>query len=138
MPDTESYLETILQHRFTTDELKEHNLGNLLLASLTQKIGFVNAIKEVGKVLAVRGRVYPATLVENISLKAKFDDGKEAIGETNIANQNKKIKSISIIPSQASPLPETLKAIENADAIILGPGSLYTSIIPHFFGGKHT
>ncbi|WP_353893820.1 gluconeogenesis factor YvcK family protein [Proteinivorax hydrogeniformans] len=132
LADTESYLEIIIQHRFTIDELKEHNLGNLILASLAQKIGFVNAIKELGKVLAVRGRVYPATLEPTISLRAKFKDGTEVVGETKIAQENKQIKKISIIPDKAEPLPETLQAIENADAIILGPGSLYTSIIPHF------
>ncbi|WP_350344196.1 gluconeogenesis factor YvcK family protein [Proteinivorax tanatarense] len=132
LADKESYLETILQHRFSNDELKEHSLGNLILASLSQKIGFVNAIKEVGKVLAVRGRVYPATLEPKISLRAKFKDGSEVVGETKIAQENKVIKRISLIPDTAEPLPETLQAIKNADAIILGPGSLYTSIIPHF------
>ena len=91
---------------------------------------FELAIKESSKVLAVRGTVLPSTL-ENVTLGAVFEDGKKVFGESNISSSMKKISRILLKPPNAKPLDEALKAIQKADVIILGPGSLYTSIIPN-------
>jgi uncharacterized cofD-like protein len=131
LSESEPILEKVFQHRFKTGVgLEGHNLGNLFLAAFTEIMGFEQAVKEMAKVLAVRGKVLPVTL-ENIVLQAKLKDGGIVWGESNISKSRIPIEKISIIPSYAKPLEDTIQAIKEADAIILGPGSLYTSIIPN-------
>ncbi|NMB41971.1 MAG: YvcK family protein [Firmicutes bacterium] len=131
LADTEPLLKRLFQYRFKGHEsLKGHSFGNLFIAAMTEITGFNIAVQEFGKVLAIRGRVLPATL-EQIRLKARFVDGSDAEGETNIVDQRKPIEHISLIPANCAPLPEVINAIREADAVILGPGSLYTSIIPN-------
>jgi uncharacterized cofD-like protein len=131
LAETETLMDKVFQHRFRQEgSLQGHNLGNLLLAAMTEITGdFVSAIRETSKVLAVRGKVIPATL-ERITLGAIMADGKRITGETAIREYGEKIQEIFLLP-QCSPVPDTLQAIAEADAIVIGPGSLYTSIIPN-------
>ncbi|MGI6413234.1 MAG: gluconeogenesis factor YvcK family protein [Syntrophomonadaceae bacterium] len=132
LAQTETLMHQVFQHRFKQGNgLQGHNLGNLLLVALTEITGdFVSAIKEVSKVLAVRGQVIPSTL-EHVILGAKMKDGATICGETSIRGYGEGIERIFLIPEKCLPIPETLNAIMEADAIIIGPGSLYTSIIPN-------
>jgi uncharacterized cofD-like protein len=132
LAETETLMDEIFQHRFQQGEgITGHNLGNLLLVAMTEITGdFVSAIKEVSKVLAVRGKVLPSTL-EKVVLEARMKDGQTIIGETAIRNYPAAIDQIYLMPEECLPVPATITAIMEADAIILGPGSLYTSIIPN-------
>ncbi len=131
LAETETLMNKVFQHRFLQGgSLQGHNLGNLLLVAMTEITGdFISAIREVSKVLAVRGKVLPATL-EPVILGGIMADGNRVMGETAIRDYQASIKEIFLIP-ECGPLPETLEAINEADAIIIGPGSLYTSIIPN-------
>ncbi|NLW92130.1 MAG: YvcK family protein [Syntrophomonadaceae bacterium] len=131
LAETETLMDKVFQHRFRHESsLQGHNLGNLLLVALTEITGdFVSAIREVSRVLAVRGRVLPATL-EHVTLGASMDDNSIIYGETAIRRYNSRIRQLFLTP-ECLPIPETLQAITDADAIIIGPGSLYTSIIPN-------
>jgi uncharacterized cofD-like protein len=131
LADTEPLMEKLFQHRFSTGSLKGHSFGNLFLAALTEVVGdFELAIRESSKVLAVRGRVLPSTL-EDVVLEAEFEDGSIICGESRIPKMKRVINKIRLKPSNAKPLEEALEALEEADAIIMGPGSLYTSVIPN-------
>ena len=132
LAETETLMDKIFQHRFKQGEgISGHNLGNLLMVAMTEITGdFVSAIKEVSKVLAVRGQVIPATL-EAVNLGAEMSDGALIIGETAIRKYEQNISRLFLIPSQCLPVQASIEAIMAADAIILGPGSLYTSIIPN-------
>jgi len=132
LADTEPLLEKVLQYRFHQGEgLAGHNLGNLLLAALQDMTGdFVTAIKELSKVLAVKGKVLPATL-QKVCLIAEYVDGTIVKGESNIPKMGKPIKQVSIEPFDVKPLNEAIEAIKEADGILIGPGSLYTSVIPN-------
>ena len=132
MAEAESSLQDLFNYRFTEGSLAGHNFGNLFLAAMTQVSGgsFEQAIKEMGRVLAVSGRVYPATL-EKVTLNAETYSGDIIRGETNIGVNDRPIKRLFLEPSGAKALPEVLKALREADAVVLGPGSLYTSILPN-------
>lgn len=133
LADTETLMDEVLSYRFRQGEgLAGHTLGNLLLVSLTEVAGsFVRAIQEVSKVLAVRGRVLPSTLSQ-VVLAAELADGTVVEGETSISQQGTRgIKRVFLQPATALPVPETLEAIRQADAIVMGPGSLFTSVIPN-------
>lgn len=132
LAETETIMDKVFQHRFCqSGSLQGHNLGNLLLVALTEITGdFVSAIKEVSEVLAVRGKVIPATL-EHVRLGALMQDGVLIEGETSIREYGAGIEQLFLVPDHCLPVPETLNAIMEADAIVLGPGSLYTSIIPN-------
>lgn len=131
LADTEPLMKDLFQYRFTEGSFKGHTFGNIFLAAMTEVMGdFELAIKESSKVLAVRGRVLPSTL-NDVVLEAEYSDGGITCGESNIPQIGRKIKRIRIRPEDAKPLDEALEALEKADAIILGPGSLYTSVIPN-------
>lgn len=132
LADTEPLMERLFQYRFSWGNgLKGHSFGNLFIAAMTDITGdFEMAVRESSKVLAIRGRVLPSTL-ESVSLIAEFEDGSIVKGESAIAAQGKPIKKIRLSPEKAAAHKQAVEAIEKADAIILGPGSLYTSIIPN-------
>lgn len=135
LANTEPIMEQLMQYRFPEGKLKGQSFGNLFIAAMNDICGsFDGAIKEVSNVLAVTGKVLPVTL-ENVVLYAELEDGTVIKGESQIPIKqqavNKRIKNVFIRPANCKPLPEALKEIHDADAIILGPGSLYTSIIPN-------
>lgn len=137
LSDVEPLVEEMFQHRFSTStELSGHSLGNLILAAMTSITGnFVHAIQEMSKVLNVRGRVLPAAN-QSVVLNAEMEDGTIVSGESKIPYSGKRIKRVFLTPGKIKPLPETLQAIRQADLIILGPGSLYTSILPNLLVPK--
>jgi uncharacterized cofD-like protein len=128
--EDEDLLAQLFNHRFRAgDSLKGHNFGNLFVAALTEITGdFAHAIQLTSKILATRGRIYPVTTA-NATLVARMRDGSLVRGETNITASQLHIEELMLDPPDAAPLPETLEAIERADLITVGPGSLYTSLI---------
>ena len=125
-------MRDLFQYRFQEgDGIKGHSFGNLFITAMTQVTGsFQEAIEESSKVLAIRGKVIPSSL-DKIRLKAEYCDGSTKEGEDKIPEEEKPIKKISLIPLEAKPNPEVIQAIKIADLIILGPGSLFTSILPN-------
>lgn len=125
-------LSQLFQYRFASGRgLKGHSFGNLFLTAMHQITGdFSQAVKLSSEILAIRGRIFPATSA-NVRLEATLEDGVIVRGESKISKSKKPIRSISIDPSDCEPLPDTLEAIAQADLITLGPGSLYTSVIPN-------
>ncbi|HEY4552493.1 MAG TPA: YvcK family protein [Bacillaceae bacterium] len=132
LSDVEPLVEEMFQHRFkTSNELSGHSLGNLIIAALTSITGdFVHAVKEMSRVLNVHGKVLPAAN-QSVVLHAEMEDGTIVSGESKIPFSGKKIKRVFLTPEVIKPLPETIRSIREADLIIVGPGSLYTSILPN-------
>jgi uncharacterized cofD-like protein len=132
LADVEPMLSQMFQYRFKAGKgLAGHSLGNLILAAMTDITGdFLSAVRELSRVFAVRGRVLPATS-HAIVLKAEMADGTIVEGESSIPKAGGIIRRVFIEPPDVEPLAEALKAVQEADAILLGPGSLYTSIIPN-------
>ncbi|MBI4373085.1 MAG: YvcK family protein [Candidatus Omnitrophica bacterium] len=132
LADAEPLIRDLFQYRFVEGEgLKGHSFGNLFITALSMVTGdFEKAIKESSKVLAIRGRVLPSTL-DKVTLVGEFTDGTVAEGETKITDVRKPLKRISLRPANCRATDEALEAIQNADLIIMGPGSLYTSILPN-------
>lgn len=130
MSNTEPLMEKLFQYRFSlSGKIAGHPFGNLFLAAMTDITGdFQKAIKECSAVLSVRGDVLPATM-SMCSLKAELEDGSILYGESSINRNNKRIKRLSIDPTDAKANPSAISAILNADLVVIGPGSLYTSII---------
>jgi uncharacterized cofD-like protein len=130
LSEEEDLLTQLFGHRFRGgDALKGHNFGNLFVAALTEITGdFAQAVQLSSKILATRGRIYPATTA-NTTLVARMDDGTRVRGETSITASRRRIVELTLDPPKPAPLPETLEAIERADLITVGPGSLYTSLI---------
>src|SRR5688500_7938134 len=124
-------LSRLFKHRFRGDgQLGGHSFGNLFLAALTEITGdFAEAVKLSSEILASKGHIYPAT-VADVRLAAELEDGTTIRGETNIGQAGHKIKRLYLEPQGSKPMPETLAAIESATAITIGPGSLYTSLLP--------
>ena len=127
----DSPFKELLQHRFgNIDGLQGHPIGNLLLTALTTITGdFAEAVSRLGEMVGLRGRVLPTT-TENVSLRAEMVSGQVVSGETAIVARRLKIRRLSLEPSPR-PMPEVLRALINADGIVVGPGSLYTSILPN-------
>ncbi len=128
----EALLGRLFQYRFHAGRgLIGHNFGNLFLAALTHITGdFTEAIRESSKVLAIRGRIFPSTLA-NVNLVATLANGRRVRGETRITASRVRIKKLELSPKRVRPLPVAIEAIRKADLILLGPGSLYTSVLPN-------
>jgi uncharacterized cofD-like protein len=132
LAEDEHLLTRLFQYRFESEgDLSGHSFGNLFLAALAGVTGdFLEAIKVTSEVLAIKGRIFPST-AEDIALVAELEDGRVIRGETNIVESRSPIRRLRLSSEHCSPLPETLEAIEHADIVTIGPGSLYTSIIPN-------
>lgn len=124
-------LEKLFQHRFEEGDLKGHPFGNIFLAAMTQVTGdFELAVKEANRVLNVRGRVLPAT-TSKISLIAEHADGSKTTGESLVGKVTKPVKRLSLKPEDAPAGTDVVDAIMQADLVLLGPGSVYTSVLPN-------
>jgi uncharacterized cofD-like protein len=128
----EHLLGQLFQYRFPAGRgLAGHSFGNLFLTALTNVTGdFPEAVRVSAQVLAIRGRIFPST-AENVTLQAELEDGTIVAGETNISKSRKRIRRVWLVPRRVRPVPEVIEAIRAADLILVGPGSLYTSIIPN-------
>lgn len=124
-------LSRLFQYRFTGDgDLGGHSFGNLFLAALSEVTGdFAEAVRLSSEILASKGHIYPATMAD-VTLAATLDNGTTAFGETNISKVGRHIKKLHLDPEECLPLPGAINAIAEADLITIGPGSLYTSILP--------
>jgi uncharacterized cofD-like protein len=132
LSEDSTLLSRLFRYRFRgSGELGGHSFGNLFLAALTEVTGdFVEAVRLSSEVLASKGHIFPAT-INDIRLIAELEDGTEVHGETQITASRAPIKRLRLEPEQCLPLPEALSAIRAADVITVGPGSLYTSILPN-------
>ncbi|MEJ5337137.1 MAG: gluconeogenesis factor YvcK family protein [Thermus sp.] len=125
-------LPALLAHRFDRGELKGHTFGNLFLVTLDQVAGdFAEAVREANAILNLRGQVLPAT-PEAVRLLARFQDGREVVGEVAIREAGGRIREVALLPEPKEVMLEALSAIRRANLLLLGPGSLYTSVIPSF------
>ncbi|MFC4713958.1 gluconeogenesis factor YvcK family protein [Planococcus dechangensis] len=132
LSDAEPFLAEMFQYRFThSHDLEGHSLGNLMLAALTDMTGdFSHAVREMSRVMNVNGTVLPAAN-QLVTLNAELEDGTIIKGESKIPAYLQPIKRVFLEPANVKTLPDTIQAIEAADVIVVGPGSLYTSILPN-------
>ena len=135
LANTEPTMEQLLNYRFTEGSLAGQSFGNLFLAAMDGISGsFDEAVHRMGEVLAITGRVLPVTN-QSVHLEAEFVNGSRVLGESKIFYAKKRndcrIRQVRLVPEHPKPLPESIEAIAQADLILLGPGSLYTSIIPN-------
>jgi uncharacterized cofD-like protein len=128
----EALLAKLFNYRFATGRgLKGHNFGNLFLTAMTHLTGdFAHAVRLSSEVLAVGGRIFPST-ASDVRLEATLENGQQVFGESKIGRSKRPIAEVRMVPAKAKPLKETLEAIAEADIITLGPGSLFTSVIPN-------
>ena len=132
LSEDEALLARLFQHRFAKGSgLEGHSFGNLFLAALTSlTCDFSEAVRLSSEILATRGHIFPATTA-NIELEALMQDGSRVRGETKITASKGRIRELSLVPSNPEPHPQTLETIAQADVITIGPGSLFTSLIPN-------
>ena len=132
LAEDDALMSRLFRYRFPEKSaLEGHSFGNLFLCALTEMTGdFAEAVRLSSEVLTTRGHIYPATKA-NCELEALMDDGSRVRGETNITASKQRIVRLQMIPDNVAPLPQTLDAIANADLITIGPGSLFTSLIPN-------
>ncbi len=131
LSEDSNLLSRLFRYRFSSDgQLSGHNFGNLFLAALSEITGdFAEAVKLSSEILASKGHIYPATM-SDVRIAAELIDGSVVRGETNIGKVGNLIQKLYLEPENCSPLPDALEAIKNADLITVGPGSLFTSLLP--------
>jgi uncharacterized cofD-like protein len=132
LSEDEALLSKLFRHRFAKGSgLEGHSFGNLFLAALTSLTSdFSEAVRLSSEILLTRGHIYPAT-TSNIELEALMEDGTRVRGETKITASKGRIRELFLVPPDVGPMPQTLEAIASADLITIGPGSLFTSLIPN-------
>ena len=132
LSEDEALLSRLFQHRFIKGSgLEGHSFGNLFLAALTSITGdFAEAVRLSSEILLTRGHIYPAT-TSNVELEACMEDGTRVRGETKITASKGTIRELFLVPPDVEPMPQTLEAVARADLITIGPGSLFTSLIPN-------
>ena len=132
LSEDESLLSSLFQHRFEGGgDLAGHNFGNLFLTALTAVTGdFSEAVRAASQVLAIRGRIFPSTN-QSVSLIAELENGERVAGETNISSSTTPIRRVSLDPTTCRPPEDALEALSQADLVLIGPGSLYTSLVPN-------
>jgi uncharacterized cofD-like protein len=131
LADDESLLGALFSYRFSAGALSGHSFGNLFLAALTEVTGdFDQAVKVSSRVLNIRGTVLPSTM-SDVRLHALLSDGREMAGETSIGRSPVSVERVWLEPSGAEALPLALERIAEADVVVLGPGSLFTSVVPN-------
>jgi uncharacterized cofD-like protein len=137
LSEDENLMSRLFRFRFEgKGELYGHSFGNLFLTAMASvTCDFAEAVRLTSEVLAIKGVIYPSTN-SSVVLRARFEDGQSAEGETKITAAHKRIREISLIPSEAEPLQGALDAIADADLITIGPGSLYTSLVPNLLVQK--
>jgi len=132
LSEDEALLSRLFQFRFPAEsQLSGHSFGNLFLLALTELTkDFAQAVQLSSDILATRGHIFPST-TSNVNLEARMDDGSLVFGETKINASDRRITELYLVPADVKPLPQTLEAIANADLITIGPGSLFTSLVPN-------
>jgi uncharacterized cofD-like protein len=132
LSEDENLMARLFRYRFNSEGgLHDHSFGNLFLTAMAGVTGdFAEAVRLTSEVLAIKGSIYPATNTD-VHLRAEFDDGTSVEGETAITGAHKRIRKLELLPADAEPLTDALHAILSADVITLGPGSLFTSLIPN-------
>src|SRR5262249_15095450 len=132
LSEDEHLMSHLFRFRFNSEGgLHDHSFGNLFLTAMAGVTGdFAVAVRLTSEVLAIKGVIYPSTN-SNVQLRAEFEDGSWIEGETRITMEHKPIRRVHLNPADAHPLPDAIHAIESADLITIGPGSLYTSLIPN-------
>ncbi len=132
LSEDEALLSRLFCHRFDKGSgLEGHSFGNLFLAALTSLTSdFSEAVRLSSEILLTRGHIYPAT-TSNVELEALMEDGTRVRGETKITASKGRIRELFLVPANVEPMPQTLEAIAHADVITIGPGSLFTSLIPN-------
>lgn len=132
LSDDEELLNQLFRYRFSGGDLDGHNFGNLFLTALADVCGdFALAVKLSSMILKTRGEIYPSSPNSNLQLDATMHNGKRVRGETRITASHSGIARLRLVPANAQPLPQALDAILSADIVSLGPGSLFTSVIPN-------
>jgi uncharacterized cofD-like protein len=132
LADSEAVMQQLMDYRFSTNgQLDGHSLGNMLIAATARIAGdFYQGVVMAGELLAIRGRVVPSTSTD-VTLVGNTVSGQRLVGETQVGKAKERLESVALAPPDAPAHPEAKKAIEEADLIILGPGSLFTSIVPN-------
>ena len=132
LADSEDVMQQLMDYRFESEgQLDGHSFGNILIAALAGIGGdFARGVEVAGELLAIRGQVIPSTL-SNVTLVGSTVSGETLIGETRVGNSSDRLRSLSLIPANPAAHPEAVQAIEDADLIVIGPGSLFTSIVPN-------
>ena len=132
LADSEDVMQQLMDYRFESDgQLDGHSFGNIFIAALVGIGGdFYRGVEVAGELLAIRGRVIPSTL-SNVTLVGSTVSGETLIGETRVGNSSDRLRSLTLIPANPQAHPEAIRAIEDADLVVIGPGSLFTSIVPN-------
>jgi uncharacterized cofD-like protein len=132
LADSEAVMQQLMDFRFSTNgQLDGHSFGNILIAALTRIGGdFYKGVEVAGELLAIRGRVVPSTSTD-VTLVGSTVSGQRLVGESNVGSAQERLRSISLIPPDAPAHADASRAIEDADLVILGPGSIFTSIVPN-------